>query len=106
MYNDKVKRIGFILKVCPIKQPVKLKIVLYTFFLETGKLFVPFEEECKNEVCHRATFMYGRLWDHDNLNVDTHEIIHELFGMSHSKPGNHIIRYCCLKVLHALQFTA
>ena len=39
------------------------------------------EERCKNPVCQRITGLYGNLYEHDQLNVDTHRALHELFGV-------------------------
>ncbi len=41
-----------------------------------------YEEQCKSPVCHRITFLYGLLYEHDNLNRATHETLHELFGVA------------------------
>ncbi|MEX2284531.1 MAG: GMC oxidoreductase [Gemmatimonadota bacterium] len=39
------------------------------------------EERCASPVCRRITFMYGHAYEHDQLNVATHEALHELFGV-------------------------
>ena len=39
-----------------------------------------FDEHCDNHVCHRITFMYGLMWEHENLNPQTHNTLHEVFG--------------------------
>lgn len=39
------------------------------------------EELCDNPVCHRITAMYGPLWEHDQLNMETHGALHEMFGI-------------------------
>ena len=31
-------------------------------------------------MCHRLTFLYGLIYNHDQLNTLTHDRIHELFG--------------------------
>jgi cholesterol oxidase len=36
--------------------------------------------QCDNVVCHRATFMYGSNFEHDNLNQPTHDMMAEMFG--------------------------
>jgi len=36
--------------------------------------------ECDSTVCHRMTFMYGHLYPHQTLNVETHERLDEQFG--------------------------
>ncbi|MCA9696342.1 MAG: choline dehydrogenase, partial [Myxococcales bacterium] len=41
-----------------------------------------FEERCHSASCHRITFMYSLLYEHDQLTVATHETLHELFGVA------------------------
>ncbi len=36
--------------------------------------------ECDSTVCHRMTFMYGHLYPHNTLNVETHERLDEQLG--------------------------
>lgn len=38
------------------------------------------EEHCRSDVCHRITFLYSLLYEHDQLNPETHDTLHELFG--------------------------
>jgi len=38
------------------------------------------EERCSSAVCHRISFMYSLLYEHDQLNRLTHNNLHELFG--------------------------
>lgn len=38
------------------------------------------EELCTSNLCHRADLPFGRLWNHANLNKETHERLHDLFG--------------------------
>jgi cholesterol oxidase len=38
-------------------------------------------ESCTSTVCRRITFMYGTLFDHDQLNRTTHDALHEMFGV-------------------------
>jgi cholesterol oxidase len=37
---------------------------------------------CDDPVCHRITFFYGSLYRHDALNDDTHNVLHEMFGLA------------------------
>ncbi|CAK7267297.1 hypothetical protein SEPCBS119000_002470 [Sporothrix epigloea] len=37
-------------------------------------------ELCRSAVCHRITFLYGRCWNHNNLNDATHRQIDRFFG--------------------------
>ncbi len=39
------------------------------------------EERCASPVCRRATFVYGLLYEHDQLNRATHETLHELLAL-------------------------
>jgi len=43
---------------------------------------IPFEERCRSSVCHRITFLYGMLYEHDRLNRATHDALHEMFGVA------------------------
>lgn len=40
----------------------------------------PRRELCNNAACHRATFVFGRCWNHANLNEATHRQIDRFFG--------------------------
>jgi cholesterol oxidase len=42
----------------------------------------PIGESCQNPVCHRITFMYAPLYQHEQLNEATHEALHEMFGVA------------------------
>jgi cholesterol oxidase len=49
---------------------------------EALRLFpVGHDEECNNAVCHRATFLYGLVYEHSQLNEPVHANLHELFGV-------------------------
>jgi cholesterol oxidase len=48
------------------------------------------EEECDSAVCHRITFMYSLLYEHDQLNRATHEALHELFGVANIAAFEHL----------------
>lgn len=39
------------------------------------------EEQCHSSACHRISFMYSLLYEHDQLNRLTHDNLHELFGV-------------------------
>ncbi len=36
--------------------------------------------ECTSTVCHRLTFMFGKLYRHNNLSIETHDRLNEFFG--------------------------
>jgi choline dehydrogenase-like flavoprotein len=40
------------------------------------------KERCANPFCRRVLFMYGEVYDHDQLNDATHEALHEAFGVA------------------------
>jgi len=48
------------------------------------------EEECDSAVCHRITFMYSLLYEHDQLNKLTHDTLHELFGVANMSSLDHL----------------
>ena len=48
------------------------------------------EELCTSAVCHRITFMYSLLYEHDQLNGPTHEALHEMFGIADIHAMEHL----------------
>ena len=48
------------------------------------------EEECTSAVCHRISFMYSLLYEHDQLNGPTHEALHEMFGIANIHEMDHL----------------
>ncbi|MGH3785416.1 MAG: alpha/beta fold hydrolase [Pseudonocardiaceae bacterium] len=48
------------------------------------------EEECNSAVCHRITFMYSLLYEHDQLNTATHDALHEMFGIANIHAMDHL----------------
>ena len=48
------------------------------------------EERCNSATCHRITFMYSLLYEHDQLALATHETLHELFGVAHVSAFDHL----------------
>ncbi|CAG0935480.1 Cholesterol oxidase [Thermoflexales bacterium] len=49
-----------------------------------------YEEHCKSPVCHRITFLYAPLYEHDQLNTATHDNLHELFGVASISNFEHL----------------
>ncbi|HZY42997.1 MAG TPA: alpha/beta fold hydrolase, partial [Anaerolineae bacterium] len=49
-----------------------------------------YEEFCKSPVCHRVTFLYAPLYEHDQLNTATHDNLHELFGIASISNFQHL----------------
>jgi cholesterol oxidase len=47
-------------------------------------------EECDSPVCHRISFMYAPLYQHEQLNQLTHDTLHELFGVANIRSFEHI----------------
>jgi cholesterol oxidase len=48
------------------------------------------KEECNSPVCHRISFMYAPLYQHEQLNQLTHDTLHELFGIANIRSFEHI----------------
>jgi len=48
------------------------------------------KEECDSPVCHRISFMYAPLYQHEQLNQLTHDTLHELFGVANIRSFEHI----------------
>jgi cholesterol oxidase len=48
------------------------------------------EERCESDVCRRATYVYGLLYEHDQLSDATHETIHELVGLPNKAAIDHL----------------
>ncbi len=49
---------------------------------DTALRMLPAEESCTNPVCRRITFMYGPMYEHEQLNRPVHDGVHELFGVT------------------------
>lgn len=48
------------------------------------------EEHCTSAVCHRITFMYALLYEHDQLNAATHAALDEMFGVANTRSFEHM----------------
>ena len=63
-----------------------------------GKLFddllrlvpVPKGQKCHDPVCHRITFMYSLLYEHEQLDERIHSNLHELFGVGNISTFEHL----------------
>jgi len=63
-----------------------------------GKLFddllrlvpVPRGQKCHDPVCHRITFMYSLLYEHEQLDERIHSNLHELFGVGNISTFEHL----------------
>jgi len=63
---------------------------------------IEFEEHSSSPVDRRITFMYGQLWELDQLNVATHETLHELFGVANIRCFEHLA--AMIRVGHLVDF--
>lgn len=48
------------------------------------------EEECDSAACHRISFLYGQLYEHDRLNTPTHDALAEMFGVANIGAFEHL----------------
>lgn len=62
---------------------------LYTRLLA---LYPAGEEPCSSPFCRRVNFMYGEVYDHDQLNEATHTHLHEAFGVANMTTFQHVTR--------------
>ena len=53
---------------------------------------IPFREQCDSPVCHRITFLYSQVFDHQQLNAATHANLHEMFGVANISAFEHLAR--------------
>ena len=51
---------------------------------------VPEGEECRSPVCHRVTFMYSLLYQHEQLSEKFHDNLQELFGVGNMATFEHL----------------
>ena len=51
---------------------------------------VPKGEKCHDPVCHRITFMYSLLYEHEQLTDRFHSNLHELFGVGNISTFEHL----------------
>lgn len=47
---------------------------------------------CNSAVCRRIWIIYGDVYGHDQLNDDTHNAIHEMFGVGNITTFNHLLK--------------
>lgn len=48
------------------------------------------QDKCSSAVCHRISFMYSLLYEHDLLNSSTHDALHEMFGVANVHALEHM----------------
>lgn len=58
------------------------------------------KEPCPSPFCRRVNFMYGEVYDHDQLNDATHDHLREAFGVANMTTFEHITRI--LRANHAV----
>lgn len=56
------------------------------------RLYPAGKERCASAFCRRMMFMYGEVFDHDQINDATHEALHEAFGVSNLRTFKQITR--------------
>ncbi|MGH9403372.1 MAG: alpha/beta hydrolase [Terriglobia bacterium] len=61
---------------------------------EAAMRFYPMPEDqlCTSPVCHRITFMYSQVFEHQQLNAATHGSLHETFGATNIRAFEHLSR--------------
>ena len=47
-------------------------------------------QDCDSAVCHRITFIYSLLYQHQQLNTATHDALHEMFGIANMASLDHL----------------
>ncbi|MEZ3160269.1 alpha/beta fold hydrolase [Microbacterium sp. BWT-B31] len=60
------------------------------------------DEPCDRPFCRRVMFMYGEVYEHDNLNDATHDHLDEAFGVANMTTLRHITRI--LREDHAVSY--
>lgn len=61
---------------------------------EAAMRFYPMPEDqlCTNPVCHRITFLYSQVFEHEQLNAVTHGALDEMFGAANIHAFAHLSR--------------
>ena len=47
---------------------------------------------CTSTACRRTSFVFGLLWNHENLDLSLHENVHQFFAGTHTKLMKQIVR--------------
>ncbi|KAL4940401.1 hypothetical protein BDV06DRAFT_20342 [Aspergillus oleicola] len=53
---------------------------------------VPRRDRCNSSACHRTSFAFGLLWNHENLDMAIHDNIDRFFSGTYTKSLEHITR--------------
>ncbi len=51
---------------------------------------IPRQERCESPICHRITFMYSLVFEHEQLDAATHSSLQELFGVANIHAFEHL----------------
>lgn len=51
---------------------------------------IPQQERCDSPICHRITFMYSLVFEHEQLNAATHSSLQGLFGVANIHAFEHL----------------
>ncbi|KOS39234.1 hypothetical protein ACN38_g9926 [Penicillium nordicum] len=72
-----------------------VKSVLFQRLLDTLLRFYPVghsKDLCTSTACHRTSFAFGLLWNHENLDMGLHDNIHQFFAGTHTKLMKQVVR--------------
>ncbi|CAI7661418.1 unnamed protein product [Penicillium discolor] len=72
-----------------------VKSVLFQRLLDTLLRFYPVghpKDLCTSTACRRTSFAFGLLWNHENLDMDLHDNIHQFFAGTHTKLMKQVVR--------------
>lgn len=58
-----------------------------------GEFLNLYHHECESTVCHRLTFMFGLLYQHQKLSADTHQRLNEFFGACNLTTFRHLAQF-------------
>ncbi|KAG0038392.1 hypothetical protein BGZ82_000350 [Podila clonocystis] len=58
---------------------------------------MPLHEYCNNAVCHRASFCFGLLWEHDKLSKNLHDNLDEILGSINLESLKGLVHDWCKK---------
>lgn len=53
---------------------------------------LPVGQLCQSPVCHRLSFMYSQIFEHEQLSSPTHGALHEMFGATNIRAFSHLAR--------------
>ncbi|KAJ5781624.1 CAZyme family AA3 [Penicillium psychrosexuale] len=71
------------------------KSVLFQRLLDTLLRLYPVghtRDICTSTACHRTSFAFGLLWNHENLDMSLHDNVHLFFAGTHTKLMKHVVR--------------